>query len=132
MYFSEETYDIICAFVLGFDEAYEGGVLVGFKEWLATRLMTGSNLCWSALVLDVCFPNAESPQDAVHADAKSERRAIETLFDLLDEFEEVRSKTNGLQDIFLAYQRWTQPQIRGGRKNASGATRPRPPANQRG
>jgi len=68
--------------------------------------MVGSNLSWPALVLQASFPNTESPEDAVHANAKSERLAIETLFDLLDEFEKVRSKPNGLQDVFLAYQRW--------------------------
>ena len=106
MYLQQETYAVVAAFVLGFDQAYEGGVLVGFREWLATCLMVGSNLSWPALVLQASFPNTESPEDAVHANAKSERLAIETLFDLLDEFEKVRSKPNGLQDVFLAYQRW--------------------------
>lgn len=108
MYFQHETYAIVAAFVLGYDEAYEGGVLIGFREWLATRLKTGSNLSWPALVLGVCFPNSESPDDAVHTSPEAERQAIDTLFDLLEEFEEVRSKPDGLRDVFLAYHSWTQ------------------------
>jgi hypothetical protein len=59
---------------------------------------------WSAPVLDAAFPSAASPQEAVHADPAAERHAIDTLFDLLDEFEKARSRYNGLQEIFLAYQ----------------------------
>jgi len=104
MFVPGQTYAEVVAFVLGYDYACEGGVLVGFREWLAVRLGSGFNLFWSALVLDVTFPSATSPQDAVHADPAAERRAIDTLFDLLDEFDKARYRRDGLQNIFLAYQ----------------------------
>jgi hypothetical protein len=66
--------------------------------------MWGFNLWWPALVLHAAFPNAASPEDAVHADLEAGRRAIDALFDLLDEFGKARSNYNGLQEIFLAYQ----------------------------
>jgi hypothetical protein len=108
MYFREETYAAVAGFVLGYDLACEGGVLVGFREWLSTRLMMGSNLGWHSLVLHACFPDAEHPGDFVHTNEDTERRAIDTLFDLLDEFESVRSKQDGLADILAAYRSWVE------------------------
>ena len=104
MFFRNETYDVVAAFVYGYDQAYEGGLLRGFREWLIVRLRTGSNLAWPALVAHAAFPNAKSPQNEVCVDAATERRAIDTLFDLLGEFDEVVGKHDGLKDIFREYE----------------------------
>jgi hypothetical protein len=106
MFFQEQTYAVVAAFVLGYDEAYEGGLLVGFREWLVLRLKRGANLGWQALVLELAFPDVADPQNAVLRRAEAERHAIDTLFDLLMEFDEIRVKPNGLRDTFLAYDRW--------------------------
>jgi hypothetical protein len=108
MYFQQETYAVVAAFLLGYDSACEGGLLAGFREWLVVRLGTGSNLAWSALVLHAAFPNAPSPQQEVLNGPSTERRAIETLFDLLTEFEEVRSQPDGLRKIFGAFDVWSK------------------------
>src|SRR5688572_4551159 len=49
MYIQPETYAVAAAFVLGYDQACEGGVLVGFREWLVVRVGTGPNLNWIGL-----------------------------------------------------------------------------------
>lgn len=105
MYFVEQTYASVSAFVLGFDAACEGGVLTGFREWLVMRVGTGSNLSWPALVLHAAFPDERNPQGAVKG-APAQRKAIDTLFDLIAEFDETRTKHDGLQEIFVAYQVW--------------------------
>lgn len=111
MYFLEETYAVIAAFLQGYDAAYEGGLLAGFREWLVVRLMTGSNLGWSALVLHAAFPGTQSPQDALRTKPNAERVAIDVLFNLLAEFDEMRKQHEGLKDIFVAYERYVSRDI---------------------
>ena len=103
MYVSEETYPVISAFVQGYDQACEGGVLVGFREWIITSLGYGDNLHWAALVLHVAFPASSPPRDELLQGPQQHRHAIDTLFRLIAEFEEVRSKHGGLNSVFLAY-----------------------------
>lgn len=106
MFLPQETYAVVAAFVLGYDTACEGGLLAGFREWLVVRVGTGSNLSWSALVLHAAFPNAPSPQDEASTSPATERHAIDTLFDLLDEFDAVRAKPDSLKRIFLTHERF--------------------------
>jgi hypothetical protein len=101
------TYDVVAAFVAGFDTACEGGVLVGFKEWLVPRVGSGRNLGWERLVLDVAFPNAISARDALAGEAAN-RHAIDTLFDLIEQFDKARSEFEGLNEIFVAYDEWVR------------------------
>lgn len=108
MYLRQGTYAVVAAFVCGYDEAGEGGVLAGFREWLVVRLGTGTNLSWPALVLHAAFPHSESPQDEPSRSPESERHAIETLFGLIAEFDEARAKREGLREILVSYDRWVQ------------------------
>jgi hypothetical protein len=110
MYLPEETYTAVAALVLGYDLACEGGVLVGFREWLVVRLNGGSNLGWESLILYAAFPSAEDIDKAVRASPKAQRHAIDTLFELLAEYDQVRTKHDGLKAIFLAYDRWLHQQ----------------------
>ena len=102
MYVLDDTYESAAAFVLGYDAACEWGVLMGFREWLVLRIGSGNNLTWPALVLDIAFPEAEDPQKCLGEPA-AERHAIETLFDLIAEFDKVRAQHDGLKKIFLAH-----------------------------
>src|SRR5687767_7604818 len=88
MYFQEQTYAVVAAFVLGYDQACEGGVLTGFREWLVMRIGRGSNLTWPPLVLHAAFPESVSPQEAVHMSPSAQKHAIETLFHLIAQFDE--------------------------------------------
>lgn len=108
MYLLQETYPVIAAFVQGYDEACEGGLLAGFREWLVVRLMTGSNLGWPSLVLHAAFPDAPSPQDALRSEPDGDHVAIDTLFSLLAEFDEVRRGHDGLLSVFAAFERHRQ------------------------
>lgn len=106
MFLPEETYTAVAAFILGYDLACEGGVLVGFREWLVVRLDGGSNVGWESLVLYAAFPSAKDVRKSVHASPKAQRHAIDTLFELLAEYESVRTRQDGLKGIFLAFDRW--------------------------
>jgi hypothetical protein len=110
MYLPSETYHEVVGFVTGYDYACEGGTLCGFREWLILRLGFGSNLGWSALVLDAAFPDSKNPETKLNAGPAAQRHAIETLFDLLTEFDEARSKYDGLKKIFLEYDQWERDQ----------------------
>lgn len=108
MYFLEETYSTIAAFVQGYDMACSGGLLVGFREWLVVRLMTGSNLGWPALVLHAAFPDVQSPQETLHRKPDGQRVATDVLFNLLAEYDKVRAKHDGLKDVFVAYENYAR------------------------
>ncbi len=105
MYVRDVRYSVVAAFLLGYDAACEGGVLVGFREWLAVRLGAGWNLDWQALVLDIAFPETQSAEAAVSASPDSEQRAIDTLFALIAEFEEARRGPDALMTIYASYQK---------------------------
>ncbi len=90
MYIQDATYGAVAAFVLGYDIASEGGVLVGFREWLIPRVGVGNNLGWSALVLRLAFPEAVDPSATVGASSEMQRHAIDVLFRLVAEFDDLR------------------------------------------
>lgn len=107
MFLPDETYASAVAFVLGYDLACEGGICLGFHEWLVMRVGGGSNLSWDGLALHVAFPTSNNPQEAVKTSSEAERHAIDVLFRLLAEYDdEVRSKHEGLREVFLAYEHW--------------------------
>jgi len=111
MYVVPETYEMVAAFVFGYDCACEGGLLAGFREWLVLRLDGGANLAWPGLVLDVAFPRSKDRASReLSRSAKAQRHAIDTLFTLIDEFDSVRAERDGLKDIYVRYDRWQAEQ----------------------
>jgi hypothetical protein len=106
MYLIEPTYDVVVAYVQGFDEAYEGGLLEGFKEWLLMRLDGGDNLSWVGLVPYIAFREAHSARAEALKSAEAQRHAIDTLFGLLAEFDDLRAKYSGLRTILRDYEKW--------------------------
>jgi len=110
MYIQDATYRAAAAFVLGYDIASEGGVLVGFREWLIPQVSGGNNLAWSALVLHVAFPEALDPDAIVASSPETERHAIDVLFRLIGEFDDVRKERDGLRKVYLDYERWLRAQ----------------------
>lgn len=106
MFLPDSTYASAASFVLGYDLACEGGVCLGFREWLVMRVGRGSNLAWSGLVLDVAFPSSVDPERSL-VSAEAHHHAIDVLFNLLAEFDElVRSRYDGLKEVFADYERW--------------------------
>jgi len=107
MFLSDEKYEEAAALVFGYDLACEGGVLAGFQEWLVMKLGKGANQHWSALVCNIAFPHETDPQEAARATKDTNRLAIETLFNLIAEFDNIRrASREGLKDIFVAFDRW--------------------------
>jgi hypothetical protein len=107
IYVGEARYRTVAAFVEGYDQACHHGVLVGFNEWLLVRLNDAclTNLVWWALVCQAAFPKARDSQTDATADAASERRAIDVLFQLVAEFSEIRNR-DGLSNIYAAHEKW--------------------------
>lgn len=113
MYFLTESYAEVAGFFSGYDTACEGGLLSGFREWLAVRLGYGANLAWQALVLHVAFPDARSPvAEFVETSPDQQKHAINTLFDLFAEFDAQRNKQDGLKDIYVAFENWMAAELR--------------------
>ena len=98
MYLPTETYDAVAGYVAGFDGAMEGGALKGFQPWLALKLKRGFNIGWPELVLCVAFSEVRSPTTAA-----DHRHAIDTLFDLIDEFDAACPSYYDVVAVFAKY-----------------------------
>jgi hypothetical protein len=102
MFLPATTYEAAASFVQGYDTATDGGLLLGFREWLIPRLDGGNNLGWPRLVLEIMQlkkPAAEDPQ-----------AAIEHLFNTIEAFLDERGQRGGARRIFATYERWLQKQ----------------------
>src|SRR4051794_6854569 len=100
MFVNVETFDVVTAFLCGYDAALHGGLLVGFREWLIVRSDGGNNFTWDGLVRGLIGENSLS----------DETKAIELLFCLLEEFTDVRDARDGLRRILMSYERWLRKQ----------------------
>jgi hypothetical protein len=101
MYVGGESFEILAAWVDGFDVARSGGVLVGFREWLIVRCRGGNNLAWPALVRGLA--GTTDSRDGMGK--RDNRRAIDVMFALIEEFAKDRHR-RGLRAILFDYQRW--------------------------
>ena len=99
-------FDVLAAFIQGFDTACNGGVLLGFREWMLMKLDSGNNLSWFALakLLEATRRHLDEIQVA------DERSSVEFLIALLSEFSAERDGPNGLRGIYVRYQAWIQNQ----------------------
>lgn len=100
MYLRSRSFDVLVAFVDGYNSAASGGLLVGFREWLIVRAGDGNNLSWSQLIL-LLMPCLNS-DEAIDS--------FEGIFTLLDEFLEVRHQKHGLRTIYSRYEAWLHTQ----------------------
>jgi hypothetical protein len=109
MYFYKVEFDVVAAFIKGFDLAMTGGLLVGFREWLVVKLGYANNWPWEGLVLRLTFPETESARSQL-PQAENQQRAVESLFGLLEAFLQEREAPDGLRRIFLRYETWLRQQ----------------------
>jgi hypothetical protein len=109
MYVAKVDFDSVAAFIAGFNLATNGGLLVGFREWLIVKLGYGNNLVWDALVLKLTFPEAESASNQL-LQAEQQKRAVESLFQLLEAFLQEKNSPDGLRRIFISYEEWLKHQ----------------------
>ncbi|SDM67664.1 hypothetical protein SAMN04489726_2855 [Allokutzneria albata] len=86
MFLAERSYRQHVTLVDGCDLGNQGGILLGFSEWLALRGdLRSVGPHWSHLVLQVASQELGRTIDP-HAGEEDERLAIDALFDLLREF----------------------------------------------
>ena len=103
-YVFPETFASVVNFLSGYDDARECAVLAGFFEWLKVCGARGSTRGWPGLILNLAFPDRlNSPDAPTPTGPEAERRAIDTLFDRLIEFERERCRPDALRDIYVAY-----------------------------
>lgn len=103
LFATDATYASACAFVGGADYATDGTLLLGFREWLVTKLGHSNSLSWQSLVLEVANRNGGVSSD-------TDARAIKWLQKLLQEFEVIRLRRGGIKAVFVRYQRWLEQQ----------------------
>jgi hypothetical protein len=94
------------AYIAGFDQAHNGDFLAGFREWLITRVGTGSNWAWQGLVRYIAFPDIKTWELPPGED----RQAKEVFLDLLTEFLAIRGKRDGRLRIYDSYGKWLRAQ----------------------
>ena len=104
LYGLDGSFGQYCAFLTGLDTGNAGQLLVGLREWLVVRVGTGNNLVWPALVKHAAFPGQHPFQGL------DEQHLVDTLFDLLDEFWEIRSRHDGTTRVFDEYLTWLKAQ----------------------
>jgi hypothetical protein len=106
MYLPVASHDAVVAYVLGYDAATQGGLLVGFREWLIVKLQDGNNLAWPALVLEMTRRDrAQRP-----APENAESHAVEVMNATLEQFASERNARGGLRRIYAAYETWLRQQ----------------------
>jgi hypothetical protein len=105
-----------CIFLNGCNAATSWSLLAGFNEWLLVRYDEETSFGWTALIKCLAFPERRrfdhetgawldrSPLDL--RNASDNARAVDTLFQLLDEFLELRERPQGLMKIIREYVAW--------------------------
>lgn len=109
MYLPVPSYDAVVAYVLGYDAATQGGLLVGFREWLIVKLQDGNNLSWPALLLQL-EQREQGFRPQTSAPEKAEMRAAEFMNATLEQFVSERDARGGLRQIYAAYEAWLRQQ----------------------
>ncbi len=97
------TFHCCIAFVVGYDTAWGGGLLVGFREWLILSMKSGRNLTWDGLVLKSLLPE-KRPWDELTED--EDIMARQGFARLLETFFAERSSPRGVNDIMYQYGKW--------------------------
>ncbi|AVT39129.1 hypothetical protein [Plantactinospora sp. BB1] len=106
----------VVSFVDGCNEGNARALLTGFQPWLVTRAGCLDNHLWWSIVAHLTEPvGAKNVRDL---GPELDARAVETLFDLLDEFLELRDEHDGLRRVYAVHEEWRR--LRG--QNGCGAT----------
>lgn len=106
MFLTPICYDTAAAFVLGYDEGVQLGLLTGFREWLVLKADGGNNFAWPGLVRLLIERNGLGNS----SDSRRDEAEVEFLFAMIDEFLAERYEVDGLRRIFLKYDAWVRRQ----------------------
>ncbi len=109
-YVGSTRFDVIAGYLQGLDAGNEGGLLQGFREFLVMKADDGVNLVWVGLVLLLALPDDQYESQSEFASPEAEKKAVDTLFDLLEEFMALRKENGGLRRIFRDYEKWLRQQ----------------------
>lgn len=96
----------VVAFVDGCNEGNARTLLDGFQPWLVTRAGCLDNHVWWSIVAHLTKPVGVKKFREMSPELDA--RVVATLFDLLDEFLELRDEHDGLKRIFAAHEQWVQ------------------------
>lgn len=119
MWLIREDFATVVAFVDGCNEANARTLLTGFQPWLVTQAGCLDNHVWWSIVAHLTDPTG--PKNVRDMAPDLDARTVETLFDLLDEFLELRDERDGLNRIFAAHEQWRRLREQNG-CNATDAT----------
>lgn len=122
MYLIRPDFPTVVAFVVGCDQGNASGLLTGFQEWLVTRVGCGSNLVWWSLVRRLADP--EGTEHPGELDPETDAKAVEMLFECLDEFLSLREQSDGLRRVYAAYEAWREARDQAGCRASQAAECP--------
>jgi hypothetical protein len=109
MYLPVVTYDAAASYVMGFDAALNGGLLLGFREWLIPQLDMGNNLGWPALVFEFVSRQGDIAKEK-SSGVDQGHVVVEALFTIIENFVQAHSQRGGTRRIFVAYDQWLRRQ----------------------
>jgi hypothetical protein len=104
MYLIREDFATVAAHIDGYDLGHNHALLTGFREWLVTQVGCNDQHVWWSLVAQLTPPAGH--KSIRTWDAETDALAVETLFDLIDEFLELRDEHDGMLRIYAAYGKW--------------------------
>jgi hypothetical protein len=93
MYLPEDTYDCFVSYVLGYDDALDGAILKGFREWATMLLNKQANYGWPAVALGVLLGDLSKNLVSI----EENRAAIAGLHRLVSAF--VSERGNDLETL---------------------------------
>ncbi|MDG4840286.1 hypothetical protein O7631_27480 [Micromonospora sp. WMMD967] len=112
MWLVREDSASVVAFIEGCNQANAGTLLTGFQPWLVTQAGCLDNHVWWSIVAHLVEPIG--PKDIRDMDPDLDARTVESLFDLLDEFLELRDERDGLNRVFAAHEQWRRSREQNG------------------
>ncbi len=110
MYVPRTDFDAAAAFLIGFDEARDGEVLAGFREWLVMKAGAGNNFGWPELVVRLAYPEPGSRPRVLPGNDQA--FLVKLLFESLQDFWHDRESAQGPDEIRRRHSEWLRAQDR--------------------
>jgi hypothetical protein len=101
---AELSFEKVVAYLEGLNSGTHGRLLEGLREYLMLRLREDSNLWWPGLVIKTRDPNASARPSSPEED----RAAVDTIFDVLDEFLAEFPVERSRKSLYREYCLWKQ------------------------
>lgn len=112
MYVWHLNYPGVVNLLMGIDIGMNGGLLVGFNEWLEPRVGGWGEYAWPGMALMLAFPEHPGPprHEFIQTVPEADKHAIETLFCCIEAYFDERKSPygGGLSHIYLRYQMWVE------------------------